>query len=90
MTDLELLEFVARGAGMPWDLWVESGDDSWNPLEDDGDAFRLGVDCGVLGSIEVARHKLLLSIASDYDQLELERRAIVLAVAEALQAKEAK
>lgn len=93
MTDRELLGLVANAVGMQIDpidaahvpdQWV-----NWNPLTDDGDAFRLGVACGVLGSREVAHHKALLCLFSDYDKLELERRAIVLAVAEAQQAKEA-
>lgn len=41
MTDRELLELAAKAAGLPWDQWVEDGDDSWNSLEDDGDALRL-------------------------------------------------
>ena len=43
MIDRELLEAAARAAGMPWDQWVIDGDDSWNPLTDDGDALRLAV-----------------------------------------------
>lgn len=43
MTDIELLKAAAKAAGLPWDQWVEDGDDSWNPLADDGDALRLAV-----------------------------------------------
>ena len=104
MTDRELLDLAAKAAGI--EITWEHGQDypervelfrghlanyePWDPLNDDGDAFRLGVACGVLGSREVAHHKALLCLFSDYDKLELERRAIVLAVAEAQQAKEAK
>ena len=42
-TEREMLVLAAKAAGMPWDRWVEIGDDSWNPLEDDGDALRLAV-----------------------------------------------
>lgn len=42
-TDRELLELAARAADLPWDQWVEDGDDSWNSLQDDGDALRLAV-----------------------------------------------
>lgn len=43
MTDDRLLELAAKAAGLPWDQWVIDGDDSWNPLTDDGDALRLAV-----------------------------------------------
>jgi hypothetical protein len=43
MNDRELLEAAAKAAGLPWDQWVIDGDDSWNPLTDDGDALRLAV-----------------------------------------------
>jgi len=48
MTDRELLEAAAKAAGLPWDQWVIDGDDSWNPLTDDGDALRLAVKLGLL------------------------------------------
>ena len=48
-TDLELLTLAAKAAGICWDrdseVWFGDpfvhGD--WNPLDDDGDAFRLAV-----------------------------------------------
>jgi hypothetical protein len=43
MTDIELLELAAKAAGLPWDQWVIDGNDSWNPLNDSGDAFELAV-----------------------------------------------
>ncbi|RON17935.1 hypothetical protein BK660_21845 [Pseudomonas brassicacearum] len=59
MNDRELLELAAKAAGLEldWDVpdgaspWVitGAGDERgpgacWNPLDDDGDAFRLAVD----------------------------------------------
>ena len=54
MTDRELLELAAKACGYTirengkdvnggtW-YWCEQIADCWNPLNDDGDAFRLGV-----------------------------------------------
>lgn len=45
MTDRELLELAAKAAGayrLTKDLYQVDGSD-WNPLTDDGDAFRLAV-----------------------------------------------
>ena len=42
-TDRELLEMAAKAVGLPWERWVEEGNDSWNPLTDDGDALWLAV-----------------------------------------------
>ena len=52
MTDRELLELAAKAAkhqlGLSGKYIVEDGiSTAWNPLEDDGDAFRLMVDVGV-------------------------------------------
>lgn len=41
MTDRELLERAARAARAAWYAGFSA---QWNPLEDDGDAFRLMVD----------------------------------------------
>lgn len=55
MTDQELLELAAKAAGadLRWDNggngkkypWIvgRDGQETWNPLEDDGDALRLAV-----------------------------------------------
>ena len=55
MTDRELLEFAAKAAGIKYDEyhslgcylsnWAMTPDGSryWNPLTNDGDAFRLGM-----------------------------------------------
>jgi hypothetical protein len=53
MTDRELLELAAKAAGYSFDGQVLRNNetdfeyDSWNPLTDDGDAFRLAVKCGI-------------------------------------------
>ena len=90
MTDLELLEAAAKAAGLPWDQWVIDGDDSWNPLDDDGDALRLAVkldlhirfyrkhvdvDAEVHGKGVISEHFTTLKDAAT-------RRAIVRAAAE--------
>jgi hypothetical protein len=53
MTDRELLELAAKAAGIKTSLhketdslWVD-GPRVWNPLTDDGDAFRLAVKLGI-------------------------------------------
>ena len=49
MTDTELLEFAAKAAGYSFDGYILRNTKTdfeysgWNPLEDDGDAFRLAV-----------------------------------------------
>ena len=49
MTDTELLEFAAKAGGYSFDGDVLRNNNTefeysgWNPLEDDGDAFRLAV-----------------------------------------------
>lgn len=58
MTDRELLEKAAKAAklrvgpypsagGSLWDESDPSNHKLWNPLEDDGDALRLAVSCGL-------------------------------------------
>lgn len=96
MTDRELLELAARAAGWTLDghtqcSWkVCLGGAEWNPLEDDGDALQLAVQC----SIEVvpgdgvcfARPTSLpvahTSVRSDGNPYAATRRAIVRAAAE--------
>lgn len=60
MTDKEMLEMAAKAAGIDWfdepsaiagkGLHLISGP-FWNPLTDDGDAFRLAVKLGIQISI---------------------------------------
>ena len=53
MTDLEILEFAAKAAGIPDGCWnCEHHDhghgEYWNPLEDDSHAFRLAVELKII------------------------------------------
>lgn len=98
MTDQELLEMAAKAAGIQIE-WVRNsgcyyrceedvGREEWNPLADDGDAFRLMVKLGI--SIEFfefidsvtcfARDPSHTTVCAMGD-LEL-RRAIVMTAAE--------
>ena len=58
MDDRELLKRAAKAAGIGWDRTEECwyGDPyvrkDWNPLTDDGDAFRLAVHLGFAVSVE--------------------------------------
>ena len=58
MTDTELLEFAAKAGGYSFDgdtLRNNNTDfeySGWNPLEDDGDAFRLAVSLGLTVVVE--------------------------------------
>ena len=56
-TDRELLELAAKAAGMQLDssrpdrplIFNAHGEqEEWSPLDDDGDAFRLAVACGLV------------------------------------------
>jgi hypothetical protein len=52
MTDRELLELAAKAAGIeckktPIGFYLSDEDRNWNPLTDDGDAFRLAVKLGM-------------------------------------------
>lgn len=46
MTDRELLENAAKAAGLDA-LKLKHNNDLWNPLTDDGDAFRLAVKLSI-------------------------------------------
>ena len=57
MNDLDLMELAAKAAGYKIE-WVrnsgcfyrceeEIGREEWNPLDDDGDAFRLAIKLGI-------------------------------------------
>ena len=58
MTDTERLELAAKAAGYSFDGYVlrntntEFEYSGWNPLEDDGDAFRLAVSLGLTVVVE--------------------------------------
>jgi hypothetical protein len=92
MTDGELLELAAKAAGIEGrfqfgDMYIESADELWNPLTDDGDALRLAVklkidtfhyamDVVCFADIEAIRE------IYDEDPCSATRRAIVRAAAE--------
>lgn len=112
MTDREMLELAAQAAGMPIHVWGTKGKESvadmttpsnpkpWNPLLDDGDAFRLQVKLRF--TVKIADHECevfdevsgecLASIpmfnASDEEARKIVRRAITMAAAEIGKAKE--
>lgn len=85
MTDRELLEMAAKAAGLAF--WHENG---WNPLEDDGDAFRLAVKLEITLSHYGATHvcetatgrALADEVDTTGDGYAATRRAIVRAAAE--------
>lgn len=102
--DLELLELAAKAAGLdldwsgpgsPWLMTGEGDDygpaDQWNPLWNDGDAFRLMVDLkiGVFFDSETTdafvageRYDGLMVLPTSGDPLADARRLIVEAAAE--------
>jgi hypothetical protein len=99
MTDRELLELAAKAAGLivitdakDRGLWIAGLEDEWNPLTDDGDAFRLTVKLGIKFSIKNGATWLERVIGPgqvqwDYEQHDGDpyaatRRAIVRAAAE--------
>ena len=94
MNDRELLELAAKAAGEPYfehapegGLYLSNGED-WNPLTEDGDAFRLAVrllfeiDMG-RGCVAI-RHSTGIKIleAFNHDPYAATRLAIVRAAAE--------
>lgn len=88
MTDRELLELAAKAAGIDLYVWGSPGAENfanmaspgcrWNPLNDDGDALRLGVKVKAFGHPDFT---LQLGIArfamQDQDDVAAYRRAIV-------------
>ena len=94
MTDRDLLKFAARAAGYVVEF---IGDDAyrngqmgrWDPLEDDGDAFRLAVDLKLellLGSNAVVtekdNHETRIEFVWHENDPHALRRAIVMTAAE--------
>jgi hypothetical protein len=93
MSDRELLELAAKAAGMEWCHWYEESQlpivdhRVWNPLIDDGDAFRLAVKLKILvmASIDaqaITENSLCFAEHFGDDELKAMRRAIVRAAAE--------
>lgn len=98
MTDRELLDLAAKAAG--YDIWWKEGrckggefegafigDAPWNPLADDGDAFRLAVELNMSISIH-DQHCMAcaqtgeIQTVKDMPTAEATRRAIVRAAAD--------
>jgi len=102
MTDKEMLELAAKAAGIEFlqgrnvtGLHPYANMNAapfWNPLEDDGDAFRLAVELGTryLIFLEIGRNGASVefdghaaeAIERGYATTEVTRRAIVRAAAE--------
>jgi hypothetical protein len=90
-TDRELLQFAAKAAGeWPSPEPFEHVLSRWNPLTDDGDAFRLSVKLNITvrrsdeydASYAVAPYDPTLISETDADPYAATRRAIVRAAAE--------
>lgn len=80
MTDKDLLELAAKAAGIDVEWFEEPygncfvlGDKKWNPLTDDGDAFRLAVKLTVLNGYRIS----IPNVDEGEDQYAATRRAIV-------------
>lgn len=90
-TDRELLQFAAKAAGeWPSPEPFEHVLSRWNPLTDDGDAFRLSVKLNITvrrsdeydASYAVSPYDPTLISETDADPYAATRRAIVRAAAE--------
>ncbi|CAJ0779130.1 hypothetical protein LMG7141_00843 [Ralstonia condita] len=102
MTDRELVELAAKAVGIRLHIWGTEGSENfsdidkgkfgtrWNPLKDDGDAFRLAVQLQIdvnhqraLGVVEAFWSKDAGCKREPYgsDSLAATRRAIVRAAA---------
>jgi hypothetical protein len=99
MTDRELLGLAAKEAGITLDGWCSADDDGkagfrdwttgliWNPLTDDGDAFRLAVKLRILidnceVNYPINNTYYTLPFTYGMDAYAATRRAIVRAAAE--------
>jgi hypothetical protein len=107
-TDRELLKLAAKAANININGWDESGfvigywdgyELDWNPLEDDGDAFRLAVTLGLEIYVDDGtetivskdlRHDWHGGVTEPHgrNKYEATRRAIVRAAAEIGRAKQ--
>lgn len=95
MTDRELLEMAAKAAGYQIE-WVrnsgcydrceeEIGRETWDPLDDDGDALRLAVRLGLFSTQQgLGEFQAFYSdeISRDHRPTTATRRAIVTIAAE--------
>lgn len=98
MTDQELLELAAKAAGISSTLkfpyvskdGLATGWTDWNPITNDGDAFRLAVKLGMMVYVNTKNKEVDVCADSksvfrfDFDQepYAATRRAIVKAAAE--------
>ncbi|KKB61125.1 hypothetical protein WM40_24965 [Robbsia andropogonis] len=101
MTDRELLELAAKAAGLDdaswhdgiWSkkLWEVTGSEYWNPLEKDGDAFRLMVELRLNVGVNAKYSDTIVFVGTEGvfsvkhhedDPTAATRRAIVMAAAE--------
>ena len=103
LTDRELLELAAKAAGYnivdkshPISVYIYSdgckGGVFWNPLKDDGDAFRLAVKCRMNVNIyyndtRVTADDVFLCEMHEVDLCAATRRAIVRVAAEIARSK---
>lgn len=105
MTDRELLELAAKAAGYDLHIWGAKGSENvaimnlpnsprWNPLTDDGDAFRLAaqlraeiehnypMDNHLWISVNTWPHQqVFLEFDTEDQRAEFTRRAIVMVAA---------
>lgn len=79
--DYELLELVAKAVGEPYTerapggwLYLANGED-WNPLNDDGDAFRLLAAMPSLWSLALkfGSPSIVMTVAWGFDGIKIEK-----------------
>lgn len=102
LTDRELLELAAKAAGYSSAPYFEGdymgaamydytdGPSGWNPLRDDGDAFRLAANLGLcvdFYTTTAAKENTVYVTEHKYKDAEATRRAIVRAAANIGEAK---
>ncbi len=78
MNDREMLEYAAKAAGYYMrseqdgsiTVWTDGGSDvpNWNPLNDDGDAFRLAVKLEMFVDFHTGQALNLITPTEDGDQ----------------------
>lgn len=95
MTDRELLELAAKAAGEITEEWTDNDAyfsgvlSRWNPLANNGDAFRLGVKLSLFNHPRFYHFLALERFGrQDKDDCAAARRAIVRAAAAIQQARE--
>lgn len=79
MTDKELLEWAAKAVGIPLDAGttrITGTMQTWRPLTEDGDAFRLGVALDLLNDPRVISDVNVMTFMQNMPKLEATRRAI--------------